>query len=179
MFKWVAGTLGVVIGVAHVGVLGHIMREKPVPSLTPPVIGDYTTYRITVDENGYRVEYIGNDPRVMVEEASSEGPGGLLGMGGRQSSSTRREYTQDGARNRGGGEPGGKLTAEQIECIEAAGGGRAQGAIVGGSLASGVVVPFVSSIPYVGWLAAGWATLLGTELGGTVGAEASSIIKGC
>ena len=76
----------------------------------------------------------------------------------------RDEYTMEGTRNMGGavtqGEEG--KSAKEIECIVAAAGARSQGAMAGTSIAAGLVVPAVSSIPYVGWLAGGWALLSGS-----------------
>ena len=184
MWKTTAKVVAGVIVIAHIGVLGHLLRSQKsnVPVFSMPPVNEYSTFRVRATRDGYEIEYIGNDPRILTEETDVENERGVLGMGGRSRTRTTREFTQDGIRNRGGGEEeldGGKLSAEQIACIEAAGGGRSQGAIVGSSLAAGVVVPAVYSIPYVGWLAAGWATLLGTNLGGSAGAWVSSAVKGC
>ena len=103
-------------------------------------------------------------------------PGGFMGLGGRQNTTRIREYTESGQR---GAADGGKLTAEEIACIEAAGGGRAQGQIVGSSLSAGLLAPAVSGIPYVGWLAAGWATLFAADTMGDIGAGVNSMIAGC
>ena len=70
------------------------------------------------------------------------------------------------------------MSAEERACIEAAGGGRSNGALVGGSVAASFA-PAVSTIPYVGWLAAGWMTLLGTDLGGDIGAGVAEMVQGC
>ena len=183
MWKTTAKIAAGVLVVAHIGILGHLLKPQKsnVPVFNMPPVNDYSTFRVRATRDGYEIEYIGNDPRILTEETDVETERGVLGVGGRSRTRTTREFTQDGARNRGGGEEldGGKLSAEQIACIEAAGGGRSQGAIVGSSLAAGVVVPAVYSIPYVGWLAAGWATLLGTNLGGSAGAWVSSAVKGC
>ena len=177
MIKWVAGGLGVVIGVAHIGMLGHLVNQNNLPTFVPPQVGPRSSYTVEATRDGYVVRYRGDDPTVMTEEVRTSRPGGFLGMGGREDVSRTREYTESG--QRGGGDLEGKLSAEEIACIEAAGGGRAQGAIVGGSVASGLVVPAVINIPYVGWLAAGWATLLGTQMGGNAGAEVNQMIAGC
>jgi len=178
MIKWVAGGIGVVIGVAHIGMLGHLINANNLPTFVPPQVGPRSSYTVEATRDGYIVRYRGDDPTVMTEEIETSRPGGFLGMGGRQSTSRTRQYTESGQRG-GAATEGGKLSAEDIACIEAAGGGRAQGAIVGGSLAGGLIVPAVINIPYVGWLAAGWATLLGTEWGGNAGAEVNQFISGC
>ena len=43
--------------------------------------------------------------------------------------------------------------------------------MAGTSIAAGVAVPAVTGIPYVGWLASGWALLLGQKAG-----EAATLI---
>ena len=180
--KWVGGGIGVLIVVAHIGALGHLKQQQrpQFPQVNLPPVNEYSTFRIRATRDGYEIEYIGNDPRVLTDETDVDRQNGTFGIGGRTRTRSTRQFTQDSRRNQeGGGDQGGKLSAEQIACIEAAGGGRAQGAIVGGSLASGVVVPAVINIPYVGWLAAGWATLLGTEWGGNLGAEVNTMIQGC
>ena len=116
---------------------------------------------------------------VCVFSCVRSGGNGVFGVGGRRNTTRVRQFTADGQPIPGDEADEGKLTAEQIACIEAAGGGRSSGALVGGSVATGVLVPAVVNIPYVGWLAAGWMTLLGTEMGGTVGAEVATTIKGC
>ena len=81
----------------------------------------------------------------------------------------------------GGGEIGevGKSGGVDAACIAADAGARSQGAMAGTSVAAGVLVPAVSSIPYVGWLASGWALLLGQNLGETVGSEVGSVFNDC
>ena len=58
-------------------------------------------------------------------------------------------------------------------------GAQSQGAMAGTSIAAGVIVPAVSNIPYVGWLASGWALLLGQQAGSYVGGEVGSIFNDC
>ena len=58
-------------------------------------------------------------------------------------------------------------------------GARSQGAMAGTSIAAGVAVPAVASIPYVGWLASGWALLLGQNLGQAAGSTVNSMISDC
>ena len=41
------------------------------------------------------------------------------------------------------------------------------------------LAPAVMNIPYIGWLAAGWATLLGQNVGSTVGSEVGSVFNDC
>jgi len=77
-----------------------------------------------------------------------------------------------------GGENGKKLSAKTVACIEAAGGGRSTGKIVGGSIGASAA-PTLSGIPYVGWVLAGAATMMGVEEGGNIGADMATTLKGC
>ena len=87
----------------------------------------------------------------------------------------------DGTRNIGGGEIGelGKSAGVSAECIAADAGARSQGAMAGTSVAAGLVVPAVANIPYVGWLAGGWALLLGQKAGSEVGSQVGSVFNDC
>ena len=85
----------------------------------------------------------------------------------------------EGTRNMGGAIDGEGKSAKDIECIVADAGARSQGAMAGTSIAAGVAVPVVSSIPYIGWLASGWALLLGQNLGSEAGSQVNSIISDC
>ena len=86
----------------------------------------------------------------------------------------------DGARNIDGGAVIGEgKSAENVECIVADAGARSQGAMAGSALTTGLVVPAVMNIPYIGWLAAGWATLLGNQVGETIGSEVGSVFNDC
>jgi len=70
------------------------------------------------------------------------------------------------------------LSAELEECIKAEGGGESNGALVGASIGAGLA-PAVTSIPYVGWLAAGWLVFFGQDVGSQVGGEIANTISGC
>lgn len=177
--KWTAGSVGLIIGIAHIGVLGHLMKQTSLPSLPVPPVNDYSSYRITATRDGYTVEYRGNDPRVLENEDKVDRKSGFFGFGGKDQTRTRRQFTQDGAKNQYlPGDEEGKLTAQDIACIEAAGGGRSSGALAGASVAA-AATPAISAIPYVGWLASGWAVMLGTDAGGSVGATVTKTLKGC
>ena len=182
VLKKTAIGLGVIIAIAHIGALGHLIekdrREQDFVTIPLPPVNEFSSYRITATRDGYTIDYIGNDPRVLTDEAKDSRRGGFLGFGGNRETSRTTEYTQDGSRNQGGEDSEGKLGAQDIACIEAAGGGRSSGAIVGGSLAA-AVAPTLISIPYVGWLAAGWATLFAVNKGGDIGASAQQMISGC
>ena len=51
--------------------------------------------------------------------------------------------------------------------------------MAGTSVAAGLLVPAVSSIPYVGWLAGGWALLLGQQAGSELGSQVGEVFNDC
>ena len=188
-FKWVALSVGGVIAVAHIGVLGHLMdmnkkyADRPqYPSINLPT-GEYSSYDVNVNREGYSIRYNANDPRVLTSERSldlDKEKKGLFGGGTEKRTEWRRdEYTMDGTRNIGGGaDEEGKLSAKDVECIKAEGGAQAQGAMVGTSIAASAA-PMLTGIPYIGWLAVGWANLLGHRAGSAVGSEVGSVFNDC
>ena len=185
-FKWTALGVGGVVAVAHIGVLGHIITATKVPEA--PVInfprGDYSSYKIEAGKEGYSIEYKANDPAVLNSERSLDLDKNKRGFFGGNSNEKRTEYrrdeyTMDGTRNLGGAVDGEGKSAKDIECIVADAGARSQGAMAGTSIAAGIGVPAVIGIPYVGWLAAGWISLLGGKVGSTVGSTVGSVFNDC
>ena len=83
----------------------------------------------------------------------------------------------DGGRHLQGGAMG-KLSAENLECIKAEGAGESTGRMVGASVATGVA-PMFTGIPYIGWLMAGWAVMLGQDTGAEIGGEIAKTYKDC
>jgi hypothetical protein len=184
-FKWTALGVGGVVAVAHIGVLGHIITATKVPEA--PVInfprGDYSSYKVEAGKEGYSIEYKANDPAVLESQKSlslDKDKRGLFGGGNESRREWRRDqYTMDGTRNLGGAVDGEGKSAKDIECIVADAGARSQGAMAGSSIAAGVGVPAVIGIPYVGWLAAGWVSLLGGRLGSAAGSTVGSVFNDC
>ena len=184
--KNIAIGLGVVFGIAHIGVLGHLLNavRPQYPVINFPQ-GDYSSYKVEATRDGYKIEYKANDPRVLESERSlqlNQKKGGLFGGGGleRRIEFRRDEYTMDGTRNIGGAiDAEGKLGAKSEECIRADAGARSQGAMAGTAISAGLIVPAVTSIPYVGWLAGGWALLLGQRAGSEVGSEVGKVFNDC
>jgi hypothetical protein len=184
-FKWTALGVGGVVAVAHIGVLGHIITATKVPEA--PVInfprGDYSSYKVEAGKEGYSIEYKANDPAVLESQKSlslDKDKRGLFGGGNESRREWRRDqYTMDGTRNLGGAVDGEGKSAKDIECIVADAGARSQGAMAGSSIAAGVGVPAVIGIPYVGWLAAGWVSLLGGRLGSATGSTVGSMLNDC
>ena len=190
--KWTALSVGSVVAIAHIGVLGHLVGKQSerieVPTINIPRGTPYSSYKIQAGKDGYTIEYKANDPKVLESEKSidlikNQDKKGLFG--GTKTFEDRNEYrrdqyTMEGVRNMGGdvGELG-KTGGASAECIAADAGARSQGAMAGTSIAAGVAVPAVSSIPYIGWLASGWALLLGQNLGSEAGSQVNSIISDC
>ena len=77
------------------------------------------------------------------------------------------------------GKTEGKISASQIKCIEAAGGGKQTGRMVGGSVGAAVANTGLSSIPFVGWVLAGAATMLGMEQGAEIGGQMAMDFADC
>ena len=186
--KWTAITVGGVVAVAHIGVLGHLIRRQPervqVPTINIPSGTPYSSYRIEAGKDGYTIEYKANDPAILESHRSldlDKDKRGLFGGGSERRTEYRSDqYTMDGTRNMGGGalsEEG--KSAKDVECIVADAGARSQGAMAGSAVATGVLVPAVVNIPYIGWLAAGWAALLGNNVGSAAGSTVNSMISDC
>ena len=189
--KWTALSVGGVVAIAHIGVLGHLVGKQServeVPTINIPRGTPYSSYKIEAGKDGYIIEYKANDPAILESEKSvdlikNQDKKGLFG--GTKTFENRNEYrrdqyTMDGTRNLGGAVDGEGKSAKDIECIVADAGARSQGAMAGTSIAAGVAVPVVSSIPYIGWLASGWALLLGQNLGSEAGSQVNSIISDC
>ncbi|AMO42941.1 hypothetical protein BJD43_gp089 [Cyanophage S-RIM50] len=184
--KIVGLALGALVGVAHIGVLGHLLNatRPQYPVINFPS-GDYSSYKVEANKDGYKIEFKANDPAILNSERSlqlDQDKKGFFGGG-----TTRRrewrvdQYTMEGARNLGGGalDPEGKFGAKREECIRADAGARSQGALAGTSIAAGALVPAVVGIPYIGWLAAGWVTLLGGRVGSDIGSQVGSVFNDC
>ena len=182
--KWAAISVGSVIAIAHVGLLGYVVRQQSVevPTINIPN-GPYSSYRIEAGKDGYIIEYNADDPKVLESERSldlDKERRGWFGGGSEQRTEYRRDqFTREGIRNIGGAIDDEGKSAKEVECIVADAGARSQGAMAGTSVAAGVLVPAVSSIPYVGWLAGGWALLLGQNIGSAAGSQVNSLISDC
>ena len=184
-FKILIGTLGALFAVSHIGLVGYLMREPyQVPTINIPK-GDYSSYELNAGPDGYSVKYKANDPAILESNRTLELDKHKRGLFGPTDEKRREyrhdQYTMDGIRNIGGSvsDAEGKSLAKTEECIRADAGARSQGAMAGTAISAGLVVPAVSSIPYVGWLAGGWALLLGQQAGESIGAEVGSVFNDC
>ena len=64
--KWISiGVVGSLFAVSHIGMIGYIAtreKEAPLPSVDLPV-GPYTSYKVSVSDDGYAISYKANDPK--------------------------------------------------------------------------------------------------------------------
>ena len=195
MQKWLGISLGAVFGLCHVGMIGLLAtrQSNKVPYINPPV-GDYTSYVISADEEGYKISYTANDPKTMHITKDIKKKGGFLGLAN-NTTQVVEEYVMDGKTNQGGpvsnkrswqdpstivkGGAEGELTAKTEACIEAVGGGKQTGRLVGTSVGA-AAAPALSGIPFVGWLAAGWVAMFGGNQGADIGGNmASELNENC
>ena len=196
MNKWLTISLGAVLGISHIGMIGLLSnRESKLPSLDIPV-GPYTSYIAEVDKEGYRISYKANDPKTMYITKDIKTKGGFLGLAN-NTTKIVEEYVMDGQTNQGGavsnhrswldGKPG--LTQEEAAditatrkseaCIKAIGSAEGTGRLVGTSIGASAA-PSLSTIPYVGWVAAGWAAMFSGNQGAEIGGQmAEDLNKNC
>ena len=186
--KVIALALGSAFAFAHLGLLGYVINRPEEPKLPQvPTIniprGEYSSYKIKAGKDGYEIEYKANDPAILESQRSLSSDSTKKGFFGGGTESRREwrqdQFTMDGTRNLGGAVDGEGKSAKEIECIVADAGARSQGAMAGSALAAGIAVPALASIPYVGWLAGGWALLLGQKAGSSLGSQVGSAFNDC
>ena len=192
MNKWIGISLGTILGVSHIGMIGLIAtrNNNKLPALNIPVT-PYSSYVASVSEDGYKISYSANDPKVMMTTEDVVTPSGFLGLSKKK---TQRvvEYTMDGAEHHGGPvssptawiDPSAQGTGQgpsdkTIACIKAVGSAEGTGRLVGTSVGA-AAAPTVSSIPFVGWVVAGWVAMFGGEQGAEIGGNtARDLNKNC
>ena len=195
MKKWFALGLGGIIGLSHIGLIGMVSRKNNLPIINPPV-GPYSSYKVRVTEEGYAISYKANDPKSMFITKDIKDKAGFLGLGNNTTKITE-EYVMDGQTNQGGAvsnprswmdQPPG-LTQEQANeitaarkseaCVKAIGSAEGTGRIVGTSVGA-AAAPTLSTIPFVGWVAAGWVAMFGGDQGANIGGGmAEDLNKNC
>ena len=159
-------------------------------------VGPYTSYKASVTDDSYVISYSANDPKTMHITTSIKEKAGFLGL----SNNTKEiveEYVMDGQTNQGGpvsnhrswiDQPPG-LTQKQAEeitslrkseaCIKAIGSAEGTGRLVGTSIGA-AAAPSLSSIPFVGWVVAGWVAMFGGDQGAEIGGSmAEDLNKNC
>ena len=174
MKKWIGLSLGTLIGISHIGMIGMIARKESFPKLNLP-IGEYTSYNVVANKEGYTINYRAHDPRVLATMQRVDKPGGFLGMSRNKSYTERQYYVPSSQSNSGG------LKPNQIACIKKQGSGEGTGRLVGGGLGTAVVTQTgMASIPVIGWVLAGATTMLGMDQGAEIGGNmAKDLAKEC
>ena len=197
--KWISvGVVGSLFAASHIGMIGYIatrQTEPPLPSVDLPV-GPYTSYKVSVSDEGYAISYKANDPKTAYITKDIKEKGGFLGLSN-NTTKIAEEYFMDGQTNQGGavsnhrswldGKPG--LTAGQTAeivaarqseaCIKAIGSAEGTGRLVGTSVGA-AAAPTLSTIPFVGWVAAGWVAMFGGNQGADIGGNmAEDMNKNC
>ena len=197
--KWISiGVVGSLFAVSHLGMIGYIASRKTesqLPKIDIPV-GDYTSYAISATKDGYKLSYQANDPKTAFITKDIKKKGGFLGLANNTTQVTE-EYFMDGQINQGGpdsnhrswlsGTPG--LTQQEAaditaarkseECIKAIGSAEGTGRLVGTSIGASAA-PTLSTIPFVGWVAAGWVAMFGGDKGSDIGGNmAEDLNKNC
>ena len=186
-WKIIITTAGALFAISHIGLLGYLIDRKAeapkLPAINIPRGTPYSSYKIKAGKDGYEIEYRANDPAILESSKSLEldrDKKGFFGGGTERRREYRQDqYTMDGTRNMGGATTEEGKSAKDIECIVADAGARSQGAMAGSAIAAGVAVPAVSSIPYIGWLAGGWALLLGQKAGSELGSQVGEVFNDC
>ena len=193
--KWFALSAGGLLGLSHIGMIGMISKKDGLPKLDIPIT-PYTSYVVQADKEGYKISYTANDPKTAFITKDIKEKGGFLGLANETTQITE-EYFMDGQTNQGGavsnhrswldGQPG--LTQEQANeitsarkseaCIKAIGSAEGTGRLVGTSVGA-AAAPTLSTIPFVGWVAAGWVAMFGGNQGAEIGGNmAEDMSKEC
>ena len=197
--KWISiGVVGSLFAVSHLGMIGYIASKKDepkLPTLNIPV-GPYTSYKASVTDDSYVISYSANDPKTAYITKDIKEKGGFLGLAN-ETTKVVEEYFMDGQINQGGpvsnhrswiDQPPG-LTQQQTQeitaarkseaCIEAIGSAKGTGRLVGTSIGASAA-PTLSTIPFVGWVAAGWVAMFGGNQGADIGGNmAEDLNKNC
>ena len=195
MNKWIGISLGTLFGVSHIGMIGYIAtnNKNGLPKLDIPIT-PYTSYVVEADKEGYRLSYKANDPKTAYITKDIKEKAGFLGLAN-NTTKVAEEYFMDGAINQGGAvsntrswldqkpglthEQAAEISAERIACIKAIGSGEGTGRVVGTSIGA-AAAPSLSTIPFVGWVAAGWVAMFGGNQGAEIGGNmAEDLNKNC
>ena len=103
-WKWISlGLVGSLFTVSQLGIIGYIATRKTeptLPSINPPV-GPYTSYKVSVQKDGYAISYKANDPKTAYITKDIKKKGGFLGLAN-NTTKIAEEYFMDGQTNQGG-----------------------------------------------------------------------------
>ena len=195
MIKWIGLSLGVLVGVSHIAMIGMISQQNKKEAL--PVVnipeGDYGSFRADVTKDGYKISYKANDPKTAYITKDIKEKAGFLGLANNETKVVE-EYFMDGKTNQGGAvsnkrswlapyqeftDSNPELSDKDLACIKAVGSAEGTGRLVGTSVGA-AAAPTLSTIPFVGWVAAGWVAMFGGEQGAEIGGNmAEDMNKNC
>ena len=195
MNKWIGISLGGLLGISHIGMIGYVAtsNKNQLPKLDIPVT-PYTSYSVIADKEGYKLTYKANDPKTMYITKDVKKKGGFLGLAD-NTEKVVEEYVMDGQINQGGSVSNHRSwldsatkslekdinssTQKSEACIEAVGAAKGTGRIVGTSVGA-AAAPALSSVPFIGWVAAGWVAMFGGNQGAEIGGKMSQCLnKNC
>ena len=80
MNKWIGISLGTVVGISHIGMIGMLANRSSFPKLDLPIT-EYTSYSVPAGKDGYAINYRANDPLIMGVRKNVDRPAGFLGLG--------------------------------------------------------------------------------------------------
>ena len=95
--KWTVISVGSIVAIAHIGILGHLIREpgvSQVPTINIPR-GPYSSYKIRAGKDGYEIEYRANDPKTLTSERSLDLKESKKGFFGGNRTIDKTEYRRD------------------------------------------------------------------------------------
>ena len=194
--KWISiGVVGSLFAVSHLGMIGYIASRKTEPQL-PKIdipVTPYTSYAISATKDGYKLSYTANDPKTAFITKDIKEKGGFLGLAN-ETTKVVEEYFMDGQINQGAPVSNARswiadldefvknnpeLSQKDLACIKAVGSAEGTGRLVGTSVGA-AAAPTLSTIPFVGWVAAGWVAMFGGEQGANIGGNmAEDLNKNC
>ena len=164
--------------------IGMLATRSNLPTLNVPV-NEYTSYRARVTKDGYDIEYRANDPKTVVITEEIKEKGGFLGLAN-ENKTVVKEVPVDGSlyprtqRYQRDAWESTEREQRSEACIKAIGGGEQTGRIVGGSVGAAVATTGLASVPFVGWVLAGAATMIGMDQGAEIGGNmAEDLNKEC
>jgi hypothetical protein len=175
--NWAVIALVSILGVSNLSLMNTLVSHKfkrPYPNLNLPV-GPYTSYRVVASEKGYSISYKANDPKILARTKLVDEEKGLFKKDSKLS--LRETYTMNSESSSQQSE-GSVMTDKDIACIKVEGSGNATGRVVGASV--GVkAAPMISSIPIVGWLAAGLVTMFAQDKASEIGGDIAKNYNDC
>ena len=175
--NWGVIALVSILGLSNLSLVNTLVSHKfkrPYPNLNLPV-GPYTSYRVVTSEKGYSISYKANDPKILARTKLVDEQKGLFKKDNKLS--LRETYTMNSESSSQQSE-GSVMTDKDIACIKVEGSGNATGRVVGASV--GVkAAPMVSSVPIVGWLAAGLVTMFAQDKASEIGGDIAKNYNDC